>query len=456
MKEVLTRIQTGEYAKDFILENRAGAPTLLSRRRMTSRAFDRGRRREAALDDAVDQEEQARRPDAQLTGCIDRPELATVRRRRVRAQAASLARRDSADWAGLDRDAAGRSSSSLPRQGRWLGSSDLGARHRRAARRAERRPGRPRTRKRASRAPARPRPSRGRASTPRNALERARGRRRHARCTRRRAAAVTIAIGSAQDMNAPRTPRRAPHVDSNYPHPIIAREGWPFIADRAGRRRRAVARVGWWLLAALAWLVFVFVAAVLPRSAAHRPRAAERRAVARRRPRRRGRQGARSVPRPRRAEDQRVHERVQRAFQPQPGRRRRRAALVSRRQLRQRRARQGVARERAQRAAPRARRRAPTSPACRSPGSIARRILCYVEARRPARARPALRLHPLRLARGRLPAARRAPARRRRRQGPRDRRRSLAELSRAGDARTLSIARYRSPAMDDYDTSARC
>jgi len=34
MKEMLTRIQTGEYAKDFILENRAGAPTLLSRRRI--------------------------------------------------------------------------------------------------------------------------------------------------------------------------------------------------------------------------------------------------------------------------------------------------------------------------------------------------------------------------------------------------------------------------------------
>ena len=34
MKDILTRIQTGEYAKEFILENRAGAPTLLSRRRL--------------------------------------------------------------------------------------------------------------------------------------------------------------------------------------------------------------------------------------------------------------------------------------------------------------------------------------------------------------------------------------------------------------------------------------
>jgi ketol-acid reductoisomerase len=36
MKKVLADIQTGEYAKSFILENRAGAPTLLSRRRLTS------------------------------------------------------------------------------------------------------------------------------------------------------------------------------------------------------------------------------------------------------------------------------------------------------------------------------------------------------------------------------------------------------------------------------------
>jgi ketol-acid reductoisomerase len=36
MKEVLGRIQSGEYAKEFVLENRAGAPTLLSRRRQTA------------------------------------------------------------------------------------------------------------------------------------------------------------------------------------------------------------------------------------------------------------------------------------------------------------------------------------------------------------------------------------------------------------------------------------
>lgn len=34
MKQLLKDIQTGEYAKSFILENRAGAPTLMSRRRL--------------------------------------------------------------------------------------------------------------------------------------------------------------------------------------------------------------------------------------------------------------------------------------------------------------------------------------------------------------------------------------------------------------------------------------
>jgi ketol-acid reductoisomerase len=36
MKDALARIQSGEYAREFILENRAGAPTLMSRRRMTA------------------------------------------------------------------------------------------------------------------------------------------------------------------------------------------------------------------------------------------------------------------------------------------------------------------------------------------------------------------------------------------------------------------------------------
>jgi ketol-acid reductoisomerase len=36
MRQVLKDIQTGEYAKSFIVENQAGAPTLISRRRLTA------------------------------------------------------------------------------------------------------------------------------------------------------------------------------------------------------------------------------------------------------------------------------------------------------------------------------------------------------------------------------------------------------------------------------------
>src|SRR5471030_1450949 len=36
IKEILERIQSGEYAKEFVLESRAGQPTLLSRRRQTA------------------------------------------------------------------------------------------------------------------------------------------------------------------------------------------------------------------------------------------------------------------------------------------------------------------------------------------------------------------------------------------------------------------------------------
>jgi phosphatidylserine decarboxylase len=47
------------------------------------------------------------------------------------------------------------------------------------------------------------------------------------------------------------------HV-SNYPHPIIAREGWPFLAIAA-----VVAAVlcvaGWWFLGAVAWLAVAFI-----------------------------------------------------------------------------------------------------------------------------------------------------------------------------------------------------
>jgi ketol-acid reductoisomerase len=36
MRQALRDIQTGEYAKSFIVENRAGAPTLQARRRLTA------------------------------------------------------------------------------------------------------------------------------------------------------------------------------------------------------------------------------------------------------------------------------------------------------------------------------------------------------------------------------------------------------------------------------------
>ena len=87
MRQALKDIQTGEYAKSFILENRAGAPTLLSRRRLTCRALDRGGRREAALDDALDPQEQARRPEPQLTAAVGvrRRALPWRRQRRRRA-----------------------------------------------------------------------------------------------------------------------------------------------------------------------------------------------------------------------------------------------------------------------------------------------------------------------------------------------------------------------------------
>jgi phosphatidylserine decarboxylase len=45
---------------------------------------------------------------------------------------------------------------------------------------------------------------------------------------------------------------------STYPHPIIAREGWPFLAI-ALAVAIAVTWVGWWIVAVIAWLLFVFI-----------------------------------------------------------------------------------------------------------------------------------------------------------------------------------------------------
>jgi phosphatidylserine decarboxylase len=45
---------------------------------------------------------------------------------------------------------------------------------------------------------------------------------------------------------------------SRYPHPIVAREGWPFLVV-ALAVALALSVAGWWLLAALAWVAFVFI-----------------------------------------------------------------------------------------------------------------------------------------------------------------------------------------------------
>lgn len=47
-------------------------------------------------------------------------------------------------------------------------------------------------------------------------------------------------------------------MNSNYPHPIIAREGWPFIAI-AGVVAIALSWSGPWFLVVLAWFAVVFI-----------------------------------------------------------------------------------------------------------------------------------------------------------------------------------------------------
>jgi phosphatidylserine decarboxylase len=48
-------------------------------------------------------------------------------------------------------------------------------------------------------------------------------------------------------------------MSTAYPHPLIAREGWPFLAVVLVVAL-ALSWAGWWILAALAWLAVVFVA----------------------------------------------------------------------------------------------------------------------------------------------------------------------------------------------------
>ncbi len=91
------------------------------------------------------------------------------------------------------------------------------------------------------------------------------------------------------------------------------------------------------------------------------------------------RAGARSVPRTRRAEDQRVHERVQRALEPQPGGRNRGRRAGITRAVSQRRARQGVASRTSAMRCTCARAAGRDVTCVQIAGLIARRILCYVK-----------------------------------------------------------------------------
>lgn len=45
---------------------------------------------------------------------------------------------------------------------------------------------------------------------------------------------------------------------TRYPHPLIAREGWPFLLA-AFVVALALSLASWWLLAALAWIAFAFI-----------------------------------------------------------------------------------------------------------------------------------------------------------------------------------------------------
>ena len=47
-------------------------------------------------------------------------------------------------------------------------------------------------------------------------------------------------------------------MSSAYPHPLLAREGWPFIAV-AVVVATALSYVHWWVLAALAWACVLFI-----------------------------------------------------------------------------------------------------------------------------------------------------------------------------------------------------
>ena len=187
----------------------------------------------------------------------------------------------------------------------------------------------------------------------------------------------------------------------SYPHPLIAREGWPFVAV-ALAVAIALSALQWWVVAALAWLAFAFVVQffrdpprIVPADANAVLSPADGRVVKVERARDPylDRDALKisvfmnvfNVHSNRSPVDGRVIE-----------------AWYHRGTLPQRGARQGVGRERAQRApSAHARRRRrhvrADRRADRAPDPLLR------EGGRHARARAALRLHPLRLARRRVP-----------------------------------------------------
>ena len=66
MKRILADIQSGKFTRDWMLENRVNQTSFKAMRGKMARAPDRGGRRQAARDDAVDQAARAGRPQPEL------------------------------------------------------------------------------------------------------------------------------------------------------------------------------------------------------------------------------------------------------------------------------------------------------------------------------------------------------------------------------------------------------
>ena len=78
MKRVLADIQSGRFARDWMLENKVNQASFKAMRKKMRRASDRGDRRQAPRHDAVDQGKRAGRQGAELgafTGAVGRQRL---------------------------------------------------------------------------------------------------------------------------------------------------------------------------------------------------------------------------------------------------------------------------------------------------------------------------------------------------------------------------------------------